>query len=99
VRRGATDPDLGETGVAAVYGVTQGSTGLVPTPSGDGQIVFEVTEAFEPAGASAESIAPDMRQAFRSGWSDDLLDQMVAELQQRYEVTVNRTAIDQALSF
>ena len=99
VRRGATDPDLGETGVAAVYGVTDGGTGLVPTPSGDGQIVFKVTEVFEPAGASAESVAPDMRQAFRSGWSDDLLDQMVAELQQRYEVTVNRTAIDQALSF
>jgi peptidyl-prolyl cis-trans isomerase D len=99
VRRGATDPDLGETGVAAVYGVTEGGTGLVPTPSGDGQIVFEVTEVFEPAGASAESIAPDMRQSFRSGWSDDLLDQMVAELQERYEVTVNRTAIDQALSF
>lgn len=99
VRRGATDPDLGEAGVAAVYGVTEGGTGLVPTPSGDGQIVFKVTEVFEPAGASAESIAPDMRQAFRSGWSDDLLDQMVAELQQRYEVTVNRTAIEQALSF
>ncbi|WP_187971747.1 SurA N-terminal domain-containing protein [Aquibium microcysteis] len=99
VRRGATDPDLGEAGVAAVYGVTEGGTGLVPTPSGDGRIVFEVTEVFEPAGASAESVAPDMRQAFRSGWSDDLLDQLVAELQQRYEVTVNRTAIDQALSF
>lgn len=99
VRRGATDPDLGETGVAAVYGVTEGGTGLVPTPSGDGQIVFEVTEVFEPAGASAESIAPEMRQAFRSGWSDDLLDQMVAELQQRYEVTVNQTAIQQALNF
>jgi peptidyl-prolyl cis-trans isomerase D len=99
VRRGAADPDLGETGVAAVYGVTEGGTGLVPTPSGDGQIVFKVTEVFEPAGASAESIAPDMRQAFRSGWSDDLLDQMVAELQERYEVTVSQTAIQQALSF
>ncbi|MFN3547211.1 MAG: SurA N-terminal domain-containing protein [Mesorhizobium sp.] len=99
VRRGATDPDLGETGVAAIYGVTEGGTGLVQTPSGDGQIVFEVTEVFEPAGASAESIAPEMRQAFRSGWSDDLLDQLVAELQQRYAVTVNQTAIQQALSF
>ncbi len=99
VRRGAADPDLGETGVASVYGVTEGGTGLVPTPSGDGQIVFKVTEVFEPAGASAESIAPEMRQAFRSGWSDDLLDQMVAELQERYEVTVNQTAIQQALSF
>jgi peptidyl-prolyl cis-trans isomerase D len=99
VRRGATDPDLGVAGVAAVYGVTEGGTGLVPTPSGDGQIVFEVTEVFEPAGASAESIAPEMRQAFLSGWSDDLLDQMVAELQQRYEVTVNQTAIQQALNF
>lgn len=99
VRRGATDPDLGEAGVAAVYGVSQGGTGLVRTPSDDGQIVFEVTEVFEPAGASAESIAPDMRDAFRSGWSDDLLDQMVADLQERYEVTVNQAAIQQALSF
>ncbi|RST87841.1 peptidylprolyl isomerase [Aquibium carbonis] len=99
IRRGATDPDLGETGVASVYGVAEGGTGLVPTPSGDGQIVFEVTEVFEPAGASAESVAPEMRQAFQAGWSDDLLDQMVADLQERYRVTVNQTAIQQALSF
>jgi peptidyl-prolyl cis-trans isomerase D len=99
VRRGAADPDLGEAGVAAVYGVTEGGTGAVRTPSGDGQIVFVVTEVFEPAGASAESIAQATRDALRSGWSDDLLDQLVAELQQRYEVTVNRTAIEQALSF
>lgn len=99
VRRGADDADLGRAGVAVVYGVAPQGTGTTATPTGDGQIVFKVTEAFEPAGASAESIAPESQQAFRSGLADDLLDQLVGKLRNEYEVTINEAAIRQALSF
>ncbi len=99
IRRGAADPDIGEAGVAAVFGVSEGGTGATPTSAGDGQIVFKVTEAFEPAGASADSLTPENRKSFQSGWSDDLLEQLVAELRTRYDVRVNQSAIQQALSF
>ena len=36
---------------------------------------------------------------FASGLADDLLDQLVAKLQSEYGVTVNRTALEQALAF
>ena len=99
IRRGAADADIGEAGVAGVFGVAEGGTGTTPTPAGDGQIVYKVTEVFEPAGASAESLTPQTREALQSGWSDDLLDQLVSELRGRYDVRVNQSAIQQALSF
>ena len=99
IRRGAADADIGEAGVVGVFGVAEGGTGTTPTPAGDGQIVYKVTEVFEPAGASAESLTPQTREALQSGWSDDLLDQLVSELRGRYDVRVNQSAIQQALSF
>jgi peptidyl-prolyl cis-trans isomerase D len=99
LRRGADDPELGSAAVDAVFAVAEGGVGAVRTQAGDGQILFVVTESFEPAGASAESIEPGQRDAFGSGLADDLLDQLVARLQGLYGVTVNQAAIQQALSF
>ena len=87
------------TSVAAIFGVTEGGTGLVAAPTGDAQIVFKVTEVFEPAGADANSVPEDAQKSFASGMADDLLDQLVAKLQSEYGVTVNRSAIEQALAF
>ena len=42
---------FGRPGVAAVFGVAEGSTGLATAPADGAQIVFKVTEVFEPAGA------------------------------------------------
>ncbi|MVA98960.1 peptidylprolyl isomerase [Nitratireductor sp. CAU 1489] len=99
LRRGAEDADFGAAGVAAVYSVAPGEVGTVAAPTGDAQIVFKVVEAFEPAGASAESVPPENRENFRTGLADDLLDQLVTKLRDEYEVTVNQAAIQQALSF
>ncbi|MEP4560815.1 MAG: peptidylprolyl isomerase, partial [Nitratireductor sp.] len=99
LRRGAEDADFGAAGVAAVYGVAPGGVGTVAAPTGDAQILFKVVEAFEPAGASAESVPPESRENFRAGLADDLLDQLVTRLRDEYGVTVNQAAIQQALSF
>ena len=99
LKREADDADFGRAGVAAIFGVAEGGTGLVAAPTGDAQIVFKVTEVFEPAGADANSIPEDAQKSFASGMADDLLDQLVAKLQGEYDVTVNRAAIEQALAF
>ena len=56
LKREADDADFGRAGVAAIFGVAEGGTGLVAAPTGDAQIVFKVTEVFEPAGADANSV-------------------------------------------
>lgn len=99
LKREADDADFGREGVAAVFAVAEGGSGVVQAPTGDAQILFKVTEVFEPAGASPESVPEDAKASFSSELADDLLDQLVARLQTQYEVEVNRAAIDQALAF
>ncbi len=99
LKRDTDDGDFGRLGVTAAFGVAEGGSGLVAAPSGDAQIVFKVTEVFEPAGADANSIPEDAQKTFAAGFGDDLLDQLVAKLQSQYGVTVSRSAIEQALAF
>jgi peptidyl-prolyl cis-trans isomerase D len=99
LKREADDADFGKPGIAAIFGVSEGGTGLVPSPAGDSQLLFKVTEVFEPAGAGADSVPVDAQKSFASGLADDLLDQLVARLQTEYAVTVDRTAIEHALAF
>jgi peptidyl-prolyl cis-trans isomerase D len=99
LKREADDADFGKEGVAAVFAVAEGGSGVIQAPAGDAQILFKVTEVFEPAGASPESVPEDAQASFSSGLADDLLDQLVSRLQTQYEVEVNRAAIDQALAF
>jgi peptidyl-prolyl cis-trans isomerase D len=99
LKRESDDGDFGRAGVAAIFGVAEGGSGVVAAPTGDAQIVFKVTEVFEPAGADASSVPEDAQKSFASGMADDLLDQLVAKLQGEYGVTVNRSAIEQALAF
>ncbi|MDJ1464109.1 SurA N-terminal domain-containing protein [Nitratireductor sp. GZWM139] len=99
VKRTANDADLGQAGVAAVFSVPRDGSGVFANPAGDGQVLFRVTEVFEPASATAQSIPENQRDAMRTGLADDLLDQMVARLQGKHPVTVNRAAMQEALSF
>ncbi len=98
VKREADDVDFGKDGAAAMFGVGEGGTGLIPSPTGDGQILFKVAEVFEPAGAEASSVPDDAQKSFTQGMSDDLLDQLVAQLQTQYSVTVDQVAVAQALA-
>lgn len=98
VKRDADDVDFGKEGAAAMFGVGEGGTGLIPSPTGDGQILFKVAEVFEPAGADASSVPQDAQKSFTSGMSDDLLDQLVAQLQTQYDVRIDQAAVTQALA-
>ena len=99
LKRGSDDADFGQAGVAAVFGVAQNGSGLVATPDGSGQILFKVTEVFEPAGAGPEAVAENERRALSSGLADDLLDELVARLQTDFGATINQSAIAQAMSY
>jgi peptidyl-prolyl cis-trans isomerase D len=99
LRRNADDADFGSDGASAAFGVAQGGTGIIPSPQGDGQILFKVTEVVAPFSAGPEAIATEEQTALASGMGDDLLDQLVVLLQARFPVSVNQAAINQALSF
>ncbi|MBZ9677726.1 SurA N-terminal domain-containing protein [Mesorhizobium sp. ES1-1] len=96
VKREADDVDLGKDGAAAIFAVGEGGSGLIPSPSGDGQILFKVAEVFEPAGADASSVPAEAQKSFTSGMSDDLLDQLVAQLQTQYDIRIDQAAVAQA---
>ncbi|MER9424930.1 peptidyl-prolyl cis-trans isomerase [Mesorhizobium sp. M0317] len=98
VKREADDVDFGKEGAAAMFGVGEGGTGLIPSPTGDGQILFKVAEVFEPAGADASSVPDDAQKSFTQGMSDDLLDQLVAQLQTQFAVSLDQAAVAQALA-
>lgn len=99
LKRGADDADLGTNGVSSVFGVPVNGTGTVRGPQEGTWIVFKVTESFEPVGAGPGSVPEDARNSFAQGMADDLLDQLVTRLQEDYDVTVNQSAINYALSF
>jgi peptidyl-prolyl cis-trans isomerase D len=99
LKRDADDADVGRDGVAAVFAVALNDTGHFATPEADGQVVFKVTEVFEPVGAGPDTLPEEERNQYTSGLANDMLDQLVAELQVKYGVTVNRSAIAQAMSF
>lgn len=99
LRREAEDPDFGEAGVTAVYGVAQNGTGSFEAPDGTSRVVFKVTESIEPAAADAASVPEAQRTRFSSGLSEDILDGLVSRLRGEYDIEVNQAAIDQALTF
>ncbi|PBB37795.1 SurA N-terminal domain-containing protein [Mesorhizobium sp. WSM3868] len=96
LKREADDADFGKEGAVAMFGVGEGGTGLIPSPTGDGQILFKVAEVFEPAGADGSSVPEDAQKSFSAGISDDLLDQLVAQLQSQYDVRIDPAAVSQA---
>ncbi|MEI9403132.1 peptidylprolyl isomerase [Mesorhizobium argentiipisi] len=96
LKREADDADFGKDGAAAMFGVGEGGTGLIPSPTGDGQILFKVAEVFEPAGADGSAVPEDAQKSFGAGMSDDLLDQLVAQLQSQYAVRIDPNAVSQA---
>lgn len=98
LKRETDDADFGREGAAAMFAMGQGGTGIIAAPTGDAQILFKVAEVFEPAGADKSAVPEDAQKTFASGMSDDLLDQLVAQLQGEYQATINREAITRALA-
>src|SRR5690606_35116933 len=99
LKRDANDAGIGQAGVAAAFGVASGESGVVEGPEEGSQIVFRVLETVQPMNATAEAINQQTKDALAAGLSDDLIDQLVAKLQGQYSISVDRSAIQQALSF
>lgn len=99
LKREADDGDFGRAGVGIAFGVAQNGVGVFPSPTSDGQILFKVTEVFEPAGADANAVPEDARNQFARGIGDDMLDELVGKLRDEYPVEINQNAINQALAF
>lgn len=97
LKRSADDADFGREGAAEIFEVSEGGSGIVPSPAGDAQILFKVAQVVEPAGADASTVPEDVRTSFAAGLSGDLLDQLVARLQTEYKVEIDQVAISQAL--
>lgn len=97
LKRGANDADFGEAGISAVFGVAEGGVGQTPTPQNDGNIVFKVTEVFEPAGVDASTLPEDQRKSVSMSISNDMLDELVNRLRGEFGVTVDRVAAQAAL--
>jgi peptidyl-prolyl cis-trans isomerase D len=98
ITRESKDADLGQGGVDSVFDGPQGLVGMSESASDGSKLIFKVTEAIEPANVGPESLTTAEKDAFGSRLADDLLDQLVAQLQTVYPVTVNKTVIDQALA-
>lgn len=99
LKREADDADFGQAGVGAVFGIPAEGVGVVAGPGEGTQILFKVTEVFEPAGAGPESVPQDQREQFSSGLANDLLDELVAKLQTEFGVEVNQGAITRAMAY
>lgn len=99
LKRDANDADLGADGVAAAFGVARGGSGVVPAPDGASRLVFRVVEVIQPVNAGPDAVPEEAQRALATRISNDLLDQLVTRLQSQYSVTVDRNAIQQALSF
>lgn len=99
LKRDATDAGLGEAAIAASFGVAQGASGVVAGADEDTQVVFRVAEVVQSINAGPDALTQETRDGLAAGYSDDLIDQLVARLQTQYNVSVDRNAIQQALSF
>jgi peptidyl-prolyl cis-trans isomerase D len=98
ITRQSKDADLGEGGVASVFDGPEGIVGVTESASDGSKLIFKVTESIEPANVGPEALTTVERDAFGSRLADDLLDQLVAQLQTVYPVTINQTVIDRALA-
>jgi peptidyl-prolyl cis-trans isomerase D len=98
ITRESKDADLGEGGVASVFDGPEGVVGVTESASDGSKLIFKVAESIEPANVGPESLTTAEREAFSSRLADDLLDQLVAQLQTVYPVTINQTVINQALA-
>jgi peptidyl-prolyl cis-trans isomerase D len=93
LKRGVEDAELGNDGVEAAFGGANGHVAAVANAAGDQQTVLKVTEVFAPADTSANAIEAKRKKELEGGLADDLLDQLVARLQETYPVKMNEAAL------
>ncbi|OQP88471.1 peptidylprolyl isomerase [Rhizobium rhizosphaerae] len=96
LKRGSVDASLSPSAVAAAFAGPNGHVAAAPGVDGEGQVLLKVTEVGHSTGDALDN---DDRQinALAQASGDDILDQMVADLQTRYGVSINRELAQQAM--
>ncbi|MER8648491.1 peptidylprolyl isomerase, partial [Mesorhizobium sp. M1121] len=79
-------------------GAGSGAPGRPPSPPGPAHTGYRAPDGAARPGADASSVPDDAQKSFTQGMSDDLLDQLVAQLQTQYAVSVDQAAVAQALA-
>ncbi|WEZ83499.1 SurA N-terminal domain-containing protein [Rhizobium sp. 32-5/1] len=98
IRRGAEDAAVSAAAISAAFGGANGLVANAPGAGNEGQILLKVTEVdLDNPGDVLEN---DDRQieAIARASGDDILDQMVAELQAGYGVSINQELAQRALT-
>ena len=98
IRRGAEDAAVSAAAISAAFGGANGLVANAPGAGNEGQILLKVTEVdLDNPGDVLEN---DDRQieAIARASGDDILDQMVAELQTGYGVSINQELAQRALT-
>lgn len=98
LQRDASDPDFGRNAIAEIFDGGPKNSGYVRAASGDARFIFKVTNTSQSLGG-VDALSPRVTSALETGLSNDLLDQLVAKLQEDFSVKVNQQAMDRALSF
>jgi peptidyl-prolyl cis-trans isomerase D len=95
-KRTGTAIGLSQQAIAAGFNIAKGDAIIVPGESGTSQIVLKVAET-----QTGETIAitDDDKAQFNTLLSDDLVNQLIARIQQDENVEINRQAIEAALSY
>lgn len=94
VKRGSEDTEFSIDAVQAAFGGALGHVAAVANATGDQQIIMKVTEVFAPAATGADAASPERKNSASAGIADDILEQLVAKLQETYPVTINQAALN-----
>jgi len=98
VTRTTDDPVLGRGGVAAAFSGPVDAVANAIGADDTTQILLKVTDVND--NPTTDALNNDDQQAAQiaNAAGDDILDQMVADLQSKYSVTVNQSLAEQAMS-
>lgn len=102
--RSDTSRDLGEAAVAAGFAIPEGGVTTADAPVDEtaaadeqraAKVVLEVAEVIAGSDANVDATT---RERLNTALGDDLVNQMIARLQENHEVEINQRAIQAALS-
>lgn len=93
--RNAAKDDLSAEAVNRIFAIPVGKAGNAANAA-DTRVVFKVTAASVPPMATTTQAAQNIENQLRSGMSDDLVNQYIAQARQDLGVTINQQALRQA---
>jgi len=97
LKRASRTDDLASGAVGQIFTLAKGSIASANLPGGTQRVVFIVKDITLP-GAPSESVRTSIANAITAQLGEEMVTQYLADLQARYNVEVDRAAIEQATS-